>query len=404
MNGELSTQESRKFQKFLKLDDKEFTIRLLLVKGFQMLLLQVSLIVAFAGTPADLVRATYTNNVPEIDRLCRQNPNLINTPDSDGSYPITAAGVCNDETLRTLLFYGADISLKNRRHAATALDYAALNDNWINYRILRDAGAKHTVRSAAMVGDLDALSELIENDEGSVNNHFREYTVVALAALKGQHEVIDFLGKKGANVNASGDRYGLTPLHFASSRECVKRLVAHDAEVHARNAIGEMPIHSAARHGRIDVVQQLIAVGSDPNPLAEKPSPTTYANARSLTPLEIAAGRDSKIAIVRLLLKHDPDGDTINRALWTACFQSQVENAKLLLEHGADADYGRIRNMKPLMYAVRLENVRLVKLLVEHGASMDDWPNNPLDYAKAMNFTEIVEIMESHQKRRKQNN
>ena len=113
------------------------------------------------------------------------------------------------------------------------------------------------------------------------------------AASNGNIEVIKQHLTAGADVNAKNDS-GLTPLHYAESKEIAEILITAGADVNAGDKI--TPLHYAAQYGEMEIVELLISKGAD-------------VNAQSfvgMTPLREAAdqGHDS---IVELLVAKGAD-------------------------------------------------------------------------------------------------
>jgi ankyrin repeat protein len=58
---------------------------------------------------------------------------------------------------------------------------------------------------------------------------------------------------------------GITPLHYAASKEIAELLIAKGADLNAKDNNGWTPLHEAARKGHKEVVELLIAKGADLN-------------------------------------------------------------------------------------------------------------------------------------------
>lgn len=109
------------------------------------------------------------------------------------------------------------------------------------------------------------------------------FTALHTAAYNGHKDIVELLVRKGALVDAQ-DIGGRTPLHKAMEKlairlptqeptpsevsttvSIVKLLLANNADVNARQSLGEMPIHYAAASGQPVLVELLIGKGADVN-------------------------------------------------------------------------------------------------------------------------------------------
>jgi len=159
------------------------------------------------------------------------------------------------------------------------------------------AGAKApdiSIHVAARDGNIEAVKQHIATGaDVNAKSAGGKLTPLHFAADYGHTEIVELLITKGADVNAKDDS-GLTPLHYAESKEIAEILITAGADV---NAGGQMtPLHYAASGGNKEIAELLIDNGAD-------------VNAQSfvgMTPLREAAnqGHDS---IVELLVAKGAD-------------------------------------------------------------------------------------------------
>jgi cytohesin len=113
------------------------------------------------------------------------------------------------------------------------------------------------------------------------------------------HDSPDIVGPllaKGAKVDERDEAYEFTALHYAArfgNKNVAEVLIAHGADINAKDKWDYQPIHWAAYHDRADVVELLISKGADVN----------AKTSLDKTPLQLAKPRRNTAAI-EVLRKH----------------------------------------------------------------------------------------------------
>ncbi len=235
------------------------------------------------------------------------------------------------------------------------------------------------------------------------------------AVLADNPTLVEMLLAAGADVTRQ-DRYGVTPLYLSTlngSAEVTRMLLDAGAKVMTLDPTGESPLMTASRAGRVDVVSLLIERGAE----LEFRDPQYQQTAL------MVAVREGSPEVVNLLISKGADvnartrvGDTpefippckgtgcgsegvgINRgglpdrgrrdavlggmtALMYAARDGRVEEARLLLEAGADIEQVEANGISPLLMALLNNQLEVGYLLLEHGANpnaADFWGRTPL--------------------------
>lgn len=136
-------------------------------------------------------------------------------------------------------------------------------------RLADDAPAL-TVWEAAALDRTSALASALERDPNLANAHAPDgHTPLGLACFFNAPAAVKLLVERGADVNrAARNEMQVQPLHAAvagRSLEAVKVLLAHGADVNARQQVGYTPLMGAAAAGRDDITDLLLARGADPS-------------------------------------------------------------------------------------------------------------------------------------------
>ena len=377
--------------------------------------------------------AVMTRQLDMIDELLGRGAD-INAPRFDGARPIQLTN--GDYTYRGW----RDVPKEVTTTPGEVLDH------------LQARGAYIDINTAASIGDLERVAELLDRDP-SLANRVSEYVTYYIgsgaplrnAAARGHIEIVKLLLDRGADPNLPEE--GIAPHGHA--------------------------LYSAVYNGHFEIAKLLLERGAYPNPPVESSADAlsialmnkdekmaallcSYGAARSVDILSYygdvetaaaifavnpaladdphalsqAAGNGHE-AFVRLMLHHQPDlakrvsGDAKTRELSEFLFQrganpnnadwlgitplhrfarsGNIEKAALFLDHGADL-HARDEDIcsTPLGWAAKSGKLQMVEFLLERGAPPhlpDDPPwATPLAWAIRRGHHEIAELLDHHEK------
>jgi ankyrin repeat protein len=196
-------------------------------------------------------------------------------------------------------------------------------------------------------------------------------------------ELEGFLRRHPGAVNARYGRFCETPLHLAARRgreDVAPVLIAHGADLRARDKRGETPIQVAATLGQAKIMTLLLAAGADANASGPSEKPPLH---NAVAGVPGASDPESGLAVTRLLLaagadvnaKDPGDGRTaLIDAIGSGPRASDVDiepMIALLVAHGADVRARDSQGTPALAYATGTGNRRVVALLLDRGAGAD---------------------------------
>lgn len=300
----------------------------------------------------ELHRAAREGRLDAVRQMLERDPAAVNMVDSLGQAPLHAAIEGRKlEVVKLLLDKGADTNIKTVHQQDTPLHLALYRrEREIAILLLDNAADATAVNKKGIYpliwAGMQAMPDIIEklqakgaqfNKKDGTTSEMLYSMANACPPATAQEfkKTVDILVASGGDVNFKGST-GRAPL-FAlvysspwSSKSGKERigladaLVAHDADVNARNKDGVTPLIWAASRGNKDVVEWLLQHGAD-----IKAKETT----RGWTALHLAA---------------------INR---------QKEVVELLLEKGADTKILDAEGLTPLGAALKYKSIETAAIL-----------------------------------------
>ncbi len=158
--------------------------------------------------------------------------------------------------------------LTARRSGVSALLFAVYAGHPEIARLFLDRGADPDVFEASATGEIGRLEKRLAEDPSRANAVASDgFTPLGLAAFFRQRDAVRLLLARGALVNtASQNAQRVAPLHSAvagGDEGIVADLLAHGADVAARQDLGFTPLHNAAAVGNETIIRLLLDRGAD---------------------------------------------------------------------------------------------------------------------------------------------
>jgi ankyrin repeat protein len=136
--------------------------------------------------------------------------------------------------------------------------------------LLLASGAPLNLFEASAVGKLERVAEILNEQPELANAYAPDgFTPLGLASFFGHTDVARLLLARGAQANlASDNAQRVMPLHSAVAARhlaIAEALLAHGAEVNARQEGGFTPLQEAAQNGQLEMAQLLLKHGAEVN-------------------------------------------------------------------------------------------------------------------------------------------
>jgi|GEM_PF-1136955 len=250
------------------------------------------------------------------------------------------------------------------------------------------AGINDELIESAKTGDINKIKSLLEKGDKGADINAKggkfDWTALMYAAGRGQTEAIELLIAHGADVNAK-NKAGWTALMSAAlngQTEAVRLLIDRGADIEAKDMGGLTALIFAAMNGQTEAVRLLIDRGAD----------IEAKDNKGKTALIWAAEYSHTSAIELLLNK----GAHIGTALMWAAYKGKTEAIKLLIEKGADVNAKDNEGKTALMFAARGGHTEAVRLLIAKGADVhakDKYSMTALMFAAGNGRAEAIKLL-----------
>jgi cytohesin len=349
--------------------------------------LAISAVVGYAAaTDPSLVTAAKNDDVQGVRAQLAKRVN-VNEPSRDGSTALLwAVYNGNVEMTRALLAAGSPVNAPNH-YGITPLMQASRAGDAALIGMLVKAGAdvalahpdgETPLMAAARTGHMDAVNLLVEGG-ANVNaaDSYQQETPLMWAAVEGHVDVVNALLKAGADPNAKAHVSGLedrkhgdypsggfTALMFAARNghdDVVTALMKNGADAKLANADGLTASMVAIVNDRFDLAARMLDLGADANDgslyfAVDMHDATTDMRAHDGSRLR--ANFPNKLTAMDLIKRLLDKGADPNKP-----FQGQVHNTTLCCDPEV--------NSSPFYRAAIAADVDALKVMLAHGAKAD---------------------------------
>jgi CHAT domain-containing protein/ankyrin repeat protein len=330
----------------------------------------------------DLLLAVKRNQLPEIKELIKKGADVNFQDSNKASILMWAVLKGNLETVKYLVSQKADFTQKE-------------GIIWLDAK--KRAYYGNLTGIAAAENKLEVLQYLLEvckipTDDQEYNPEDKKangWTALQWAASKGNSEIVEYLAKKGANLNIFD---GNTPLTYAISNRksaTALKLIALGADYQRKTADSFTALHLATAYDLPEVVALLIDKKADIQALSSK----------GITAYELAVNAELIEVVLVFLQKTDLGASALSNGMYaihSAAKNGFYEVVEILIKQKFNLNQGDKNGNTALHYAAYNNQTRICKLLIDNGADknvLNKAGKTALDFANERKMTETIEYL-----------
>lgn len=354
-----------------------------------------------------LLRALQEKNIAVIKLLLDANANIEGRA-SDNRTPLHYAVIHNyEECVRLLLERGANIEAKLNDNETPLTIAVKINAEslvrlllkWgadLSVAVKTNEGTLSLVTASTVHKDSAILALLLEQKDNSSVSKDNLFPAMLSAINCKNKNALQLLLNKVDNIE--GD-YGLTLFFVAIDQDeenILQVLLNKGVDINAKAGTGHTALFIAVAKGKINASRFLLKNGADIYVVLDGKG----------TPFAQAVIRGDEKLISLFLGARKIDIDTLTISLYQAIADKRANIAKLLLDHGADANGKNIvqenpTGRTPLHEAIDSNQEAIVKLLLEKGADSsltDNEGHTAKAFAVSKKWRNITKLLEKNSK------